>query len=88
MTHLINPTGRKTQAHIVTLDGNGLKLYFSYNTLIAVSDPSKHMFARLANLWGPTTGRHFSELNCSHFPIVDKLPLINGTTSKWQKAKA
>lgn len=84
MTYLHNPTGRKTQAYIVTLD-NGLELFFSYQTMIAVRDAVKGKSARLANSWGPTTGRHFNELGCGCFPIVDKMPSITGTTVRWGK---
>lgn len=84
MAYISNPTGRNTQAHIVTLN-NGLEMYFSYQTMIAVRDPNKGNTARVANTWGPTTGRHFNELGCSGFPVVDKLPCINGTTVKWGK---
>lgn len=78
MTKITNPTGRKTQAHTVTLD-NGILMYFSYETLIAVHDPNQGFKARLPNRWGPTTGRHFKELGCANFPIVEEMPIIRGT---------
>ena len=86
MIELRNPTGRNTNAHIVTINSNDY--FFSYETCIAfrgssakqvlaVSGPAQKVETtsvyhrvRLANHWGPTTGRHFRELGCGDFPIV------------------
>ena len=76
MTFISNPTGRNTKAYIVTLD-NTTELFFSYETLIAVRQGAVRK--RLANHWGPTTGRHFNELGCRDFEIVAKLPPITAT---------
>jgi hypothetical protein len=43
--------------------------YFSYETCIAYAGPLGR--ARRANVWGPTTGRHFRELGCGGFPVVE-----------------
>ena len=58
MISITNPTGRKTECRTVTI--NGVTLCFSYETLIGFidSDGTRH---RVANSWGPTTGRHFNE---------------------------
>ncbi len=68
MTRLHNPTGRNTKAHIVELD-NGTTLYFSYETIIAqrLHDGTQE---RIANSWGPTTGRHFNEMGLRDWPVV------------------
>ena len=65
--YLSNPTGRKTNAHILELGEHDL--FFSYATLIAYRGPNGK--ARIVNSWGPTTGRHFKELGCAGFPVVD-----------------
>ena len=66
---LRNPTGRNTKAHVVTINSN--EYFFSYETCIAYCGPSsRHRGIRLANHWGPTTGRHFNELGCGEFPII------------------
>lgn len=66
---LYNPTGRNTKAAVVTVGDR--EFFFSYRTCIAYrgSDVDKFIQARIANSWGPTTGRHFKELGCSEFPI-------------------
>lgn len=65
---LINPTGRNTQAHVVTT--KRADFFFSYETCIAVAWAGKGV--RIKNNWGPTTGRHFAELNCGHYPVVEQ----------------
>lgn len=68
MIRLHNPTGRNTPAHVVDL--GSLEFFFSYETCIAFRGPMGSM--RITNNWGPTTGRHFRELGCQHFPTVDQ----------------
>ena len=65
MISLTNPTGRKTEARIVEIGAHSL--YFSYATCIAYCGPLGTF--RRPNHWGPTTGRHFRELECDGFPI-------------------
>ena len=64
---LCNPTGRNTRACVVEIGPHAF--YFSYETCIAYAGPLGR--ARRANSWGPTTGRHFRELGCRGFPIVE-----------------
>lgn len=64
MITLRNTTGRKTEARV--LDVNGVHLYFSYETLIAVDSPEFH--GRVENVWGPTTGRHMKEMEVYDWP--------------------
>lgn len=73
---LTNPTGRKTEAHIYT-DEKGNEYFFSYETCIAYRGErrnsfhdSSHIEIRRGNHWGPTTGRHFSELGCKGFDVL------------------
>lgn len=69
--NLRNPTGRKTPAHIVTIGDR--EYFFSYETLIAYRGRTPlggYAKCRVANHWGPTTGRHFKELGCAEFEIV------------------
>ena len=64
---LSNPTGRNTKACVVEIGPH--TLFFSYATCIAYTGPLGR--ARRANVWGPTTGRHFRELGCAGFPVVE-----------------
>lgn len=64
---LSNPTGRNTKACIVEIGAHAF--YFSYQTCIAYAGPLGP--ARRENVWGPTTGRHFRELGCAGFPVVE-----------------
>ena len=68
---LYNPTGRKTQAHIVVI--KDVKYYFSYETCIAAQGEFKGKYRRIrvANSWGPTTGKHFNELGCRDFEVLE-----------------
>lgn len=63
-----NPTGRNTQAYAVSI--GTLTLYFSYETLVAMSGPGIEP-CRLPNLWGPTTGRHINEMGVRDWPEVE-----------------
>lgn len=71
MITLCNPTGRNTPAHVVGLE-DGTQLFFSYETCIAKESPDGTQ-QRLANVWGPTTGRHFNEMGLAHWPIVESI---------------
>ena len=64
---LSNPTGRNTRACVVEIGPHAF--YFSYETCIAYAGPLGA--ARRANVWGPTTGRHFRELGCAGFTVVE-----------------
>lgn len=64
---LTNPTGRNTRACVVEIGPHAF--YFSYQTCIAYAGPLGA--ARRANVWGPTTGRHFRELGRGGFAIVE-----------------
>lgn len=64
---LHNPTGRNTRACVAEIGPHAF--YFSYQTCIAYAGPLGR--ARRANVWGPTTGRHFRQLGCVDFPIVE-----------------
>ena len=68
---LYNPTGRKTQAHIVVI--KDVKYYFSYETCIAAEGEFKGYARRIrvANSWGPTTDKHFNELGCRDFEVLE-----------------
>ena len=68
---LRNPTGRNTQAHIAMIGEHAF--YFSYETCIAYRGPAWPNGIRIANSWGPTTGRHFRELGCNYFEVVESI---------------
>jgi len=59
---------RKTEAYIVNIFG--VTAYISYQTVIAFHAQfiGSH---RLKNTWGPTTGKHFTEMNCDTFNILE-----------------
>lgn len=44
------------------LELSNLKLYFSYETLIAFEHPDAGLVIR-ENNWGPTTGKHLNAIN-------------------------
>lgn len=69
MISIENPTGRQTECRIVTI--GDVRLYFSYNTLIGVSD-SFCKLHRIDNRWGPTTGRHIRECGLVDAVIVNE----------------
>jgi hypothetical protein len=60
---LSNPTGRNTKACVVEIGPHAF--YFSYETCIAYAGP----LGRARR--DPTTGRHFRELGCRDFPVVE-----------------
>ncbi len=76
---LYNPTGRKTEAHVVEIGQN--TFYFSYQTCIAFSGQikpiierntpkSSYYTLRRENDWGPTTGRHFKEFGVADWETI------------------
>jgi hypothetical protein len=68
---LNNPTGRKTEARVVSIGNN--EYFFSYQTCIAFRGKSggRSYSIRVPNSWGPTTGKHFKEMHCDRFELVD-----------------
>lgn len=78
---------RSTKAYRVHI-GNHV-FYFSYRTCIAYNGPSGLL--RRHNDWGPTTGRHFSDLQCAHYPEVsgkDFETFLNGVMVSLDKDAA
>lgn len=63
---LTKGSNRNTQAHVVRIGNH--EFYFSYQTCIAYRGPLGS--ARIANHWGPTTGRHFREMGISDLPVL------------------
>lgn len=62
---------RNTKAHVVEINCN--EYFFSYETCIAFrgnTGPDQYVSVRIANSWGPTTGRHFKEMGCSNFKTI------------------
>lgn len=76
----ISAAGRNTRATIVDTcdhEGRPLRLFVSYDTVIAAhgcSDDGSTDFVRRSNDWGPTTGRHFSDLGVKDWPVVADFP--------------
>jgi len=58
---------RKTEAYEVRL--GKITVYISYTTVIAFAIAGKAY--RQANHWGPTTGKHFSEMYCDGFGVIE-----------------
>ncbi len=67
MIRLYKGCDRNTQAHIVEF--GQYRMYFSYQTCVAVDSPYGRF--RMHNNWGPTTGRHFKDMNVYDYPMVD-----------------
>jgi len=59
---------RNTKCYLVILPHGSLM--FSYETCIGFDLRGKK--GRLANDWGPTTGRHMNDLGIKHFPVIDR----------------
>lgn len=71
MATLLNPTGRKTEARICIVGGRSY--YFSYQTCIGFAGHDENGVyhqVRVANSWGPTTGKHFRELGIADWEQV------------------
>lgn len=58
---------RNTKAYRVVLYDR-MTLYISYETVIAISAPGACY--RRENNWGPTTGRHFTEMGVDKFHVI------------------
>ena len=71
MTRLTNPTDRRTEARVARY--RGVTMYFSYETLIAVSGAmdGHYLCFRRENVWGPTTGRHIHEMGLRGATVVN-----------------
>lgn len=59
-------TSRKTECYLVSIGEHTFGI--SYQTVIVYWGPLGA--CRRANSWGPTTGRHFSDLHATHLPVV------------------
>ena len=68
---LYNPTGRQTQARVAII--KDVLYFFSYETCIAAEGTfdGVHQRVRIANSWGPTSGRHFKELGVKDWKILE-----------------
>lgn len=82
---LLNPTGRKTEARILTTPD--ADLFFSYQTCIAyrVWDGESMESLRRPNDWGPTTGRHFNELGCANFECASSGDAFEAKLAEWNR---
>ena len=60
-------TGRNTPVYDLHI--GRLAVLISYETVVAASYRGKHY--RLANHWGPTTGRHVKEGGVHHYEIIE-----------------
>ena len=67
MVRLEKGSDRNTQAYNVYL--GSFTLHFSYETCIAIRTP--YGAFRIPNMWGPTTGRHFKEMRCDKYIMVE-----------------
>jgi hypothetical protein len=54
------------KAHVLQL--GSLRLHFSYETCIALGYKGERI--RLANVWGPTTGRHINQMGICKYREV------------------
>lgn len=72
---LLKGSTRNTRCHILHLGPH--TFFFSYETCVAYAGPAVHQAtgldghaARLDNHWGPTTGRHMSDMEVKRWPVV------------------
>jgi hypothetical protein len=79
---ITNPTGRKTEARVVTIGSN--EYFFSYETCIAFRGVSggREYSIRLPNSWGPTTGKHFNEMGCKNFEVIEQTSFFNAIVDR------
>lgn len=68
MIALRKGSNRNTQCHEVCIGAH--TFYFSYQTCVAYSGPCSKVNIRLANHWGPTTGRHMSDMGVKEWAVV------------------
>lgn len=67
---------RNTQAHVLHMGPHAF--FFSYETCVAYAGPAvahatgcdSAAGARRDNHWGPTTGRHMSDMDVKGWPVV------------------
>lgn len=59
---------RNTQCHIVEVGAH--TYYFSYQTCVAYCGPAWPKCVRIHNHWGPTTGRHMSDMGVKQWEIL------------------
>lgn len=59
---------RNTQCHEVEVGPH--TFYFSYQTCVAYSGPAYPKNVRIHNHWGPTTGRHMSDMGVKDWEIL------------------
>ena len=69
---------RNTQAFAVSIGAH--QFFISYETVIAYAGPLGN--CRLENSWGPTTGRHMSDMGIKGLPVVDE----NTLEARWAHA--
>jgi len=50
-----------SKANATKLSSNGIDIYFSYETIVAISVNGKMTIAK--NIWGNTTGKHLNSIN-------------------------
>jgi hypothetical protein len=50
-------------AHALVFSQGGNDFYFSYNTLVAFTDPASGRRIVRENIWGPTTGKHLNKID-------------------------
>ena len=59
---------RNTDCHIVEVGPH--TFYFSYRTCVAYTGPAYPKSIRIQNHWGPTTGRHLSDMYVKDWEVV------------------
>ena len=50
-------------AHSLAVEIGGLRLYFSYDTVVAFTAPEKPDLRISENVWGTTTGKHLNRIH-------------------------
>jgi hypothetical protein len=52
-----------------SVESEGVEVFFSYQTAIGLRNHNTGFTARVANTWGPTTGKHFGQCGIKNAPI-------------------
>ena len=59
---------RNVQCHIVSIGPHNF--FFSYETCVAYDGPASDQPVRIHNHWGPTTGRHLSDMGVKDWRVL------------------
>ncbi len=59
-------------ANSIYIDVGSLRLYFSYDTVVAFREAAEYSKVVSENIWGPTTGKHLNWIEPDHSARLDR----------------